>query len=189
MWPWGHLAVGYLLYSLGLRQQGRRPAASAVFLVAFGTLLPDLLDKPLAWTYGVLDSGRSLGHSMIIAVVVIGLLYVVLAPRIGRSNITAFAVGYLSHPVADLPFRDLLAGDLEFTTFLVWPLLPSPDYGTKPSIIGHFLAFEPGPRAAFEFLLFGLAAVLWYLDGAPGLDYLRRRFGRTRGPSSASEKR
>lgn len=178
MWPWGHLAVGYLLYSLGLRYGGRRPESPEVFLLAFGTLVPDLVDKPLAWMLGLLDSGRSLGHSLVVAALVLGVLYLVVAPRIGRAPVTAFGVGYLSHPLADFPFAEAAAGELEFTTYLVWPLLPPPPYETEPSFVAHLLAYELGPFEAFQLGLLAGAAVVWHRDGRPGWDELRPKLGR-----------
>lgn len=174
MWPWGHLAVGYLLYSLGRRWQGRRPDAMAVFLVAVGTLLPDLVDKSLAWHFGVLSSGRSMAHSLLVAAVVLAVLYVVIAPRIGRSPIVALGVGWLSHPLADFPFERALAGEFEYLTYFVWPLLPPPQYETDKSFLAHVAAYELGPFEAFQLVLFALAAYVWYLDGRPGWAVLRR---------------
>lgn len=178
MWPWGHLAVGYLLYSLGLRHRNRLPDASEAYLVAFGTLFPDLVDKPMAWSLGVLESGRSLGHSVLIAVLVLGVLYVVIGPQFGQSRVFAFAVGYLSHPLADLPFEKLAVGDLEFATYLVWPMLPPPPHMIEQSFIAHLAAYELGPFEAFQWVLFGLAIILWYLDGLPGLEPIRARVTR-----------
>lgn len=174
MWPWGHIAVGYLLYSLGLRSQGRRPEAAEVVLVAFGTLLPDLVDKPLTWQFGVLSSGRSMAHSLFVAGMVLAVLYVVLAPRIGASQILAFGVGWLSHPLADFPFERALAGEYEYLTYFVWPLLPPPQYEADQSFLAHVAAYELGPFEVFQFALFGLAAYVWYLDGRPGWAALRR---------------
>lgn len=181
MWPWGHLAVGYLLYSLGLRRAGRRPEYPEVVLLAFGTQFPDLVDKPLAWTFGLLDSGRSLGHSVLVAAVVLVILYAVLRPRVGRSPVIAFAVGYLSHPLADLPFDRILVGEFEFASYLVWPWLPPPPYETEPSFVAHIMAYQLGPFEAFQLLLFVVAAYVWYRDGAPGFEQAKAALGS--GPS------
>ena len=60
MWPWGHLALGYLLHSpLARARFGRPPTDRATLLLVIGTQLPDLVDKPLAWWLGVLPAGRS----------------------------------------------------------------------------------------------------------------------------------
>ena len=62
MWPWEHLAFGYLLWSLWLRARGRSlPGDWEALVLVFATQLPDLVDKPLAWQLGVLPGGRSLG--------------------------------------------------------------------------------------------------------------------------------
>lgn len=188
MWPWGHLAVGYLLYSLGSHRWGRRPESPAVFLLALGTQFPDLVDKPLAWTFGLLDSGRSLGHSYLVAAIVLAILYAVVVPRVGRSPFVAFAVGYLSHPLADLPFRDLLVGEFAFASYLLWPQVPLPPYDTDPSFLAHILAFELGPAGGVELVLVGLAVARWNQDGRPGWRECRglaARFVRT--PDDATD--
>jgi hypothetical protein len=49
MWPWGHLAVGYLLSAgAAYLRDHSSPRGLAVVALAAGTQLPDLLDKPLA---------------------------------------------------------------------------------------------------------------------------------------------
>jgi membrane-bound metal-dependent hydrolase YbcI (DUF457 family) len=184
MWPWGHLAVGYLLYSLGLRRTNRLPDSPEVFLLALGTQLPDLVDKPLSWELGLLVSGRSLGHSLLVAAVILAVLYVGLAPRIGRSRVTAFAVGYLSHPFADLPYVDLLAGEYATSAYLVWPLRSMPPDDLERSIIEYLLSFQPGPFDYVQFALVLLALGLWYLDGRPGWRELQGLLARTSESSS-----
>ena len=53
MWPWGHLGVAYLLYSLYSRGRFRRPPRPEPTLaVVFGSQFADLVDKPLAWGLG-----------------------------------------------------------------------------------------------------------------------------------------
>lgn len=170
MWPWGHVAVGYLLYSFWTRRRGDRPESPAVYLVALGALLPDLVDKPLAWTVGVLESGRSLGHSWLVGTLVLVVLFAVVAPRASGTPVVAFGVGYLSHPLADFPVGKVLAGEVEFANYLVWPLLSVPPPQTDPSLIAYLLTYEPGLTDAVQLLLVGLAAYYWYLDGRPGWD-------------------
>jgi len=70
MWPWGHAAVGYLAYSLGYRASDRRLTGAAVIALGVGTQFPDLIDKPLGWTFGVLPGGRTLAHSLLTVAVV-----------------------------------------------------------------------------------------------------------------------
>ncbi len=177
MWPWGHLAVGYLLYSLGRRWRGGRPGFPEAALVALGTQAPDLVDKPLAWSLGVLPAGRTLGHSLLVAAVVLAVCHAVVAPRYGRLPVVAFGVGYLSHLLADLP-PELLAGEVGRASYLLWPLLAPPPYELEPSFVAHLQAYELGPYEAFQLLLFGVAVGVWYRDGAPGLAGTRARLAR-----------
>ena len=178
MWPWGHLAVGYLLYSAWRRRRGGRPGYPEVAWLAVGTLAPDLVDKPLAWSLGVLPSGRSLGHSLVVASVVLAVLWLVVAPRVGRRPMFAGVVGYLSHPLADLPVGRLLGGEPEYLAYLVWPLLALPPYEVEPSFLAHLRAYALGPYEVAQLGLFAVAAVAWYRDGAPGLEGLRERIAR-----------
>jgi membrane-bound metal-dependent hydrolase YbcI (DUF457 family) len=141
-----------------------------VYLLAFGTLVPDLVDKPLSWTLSVLEAGRSLGHSLVVGGIVMAVLYLFLAPRIGRAPLLAFGIGYVSHPIADLPFQEIVAGNFEFTTYLVWPLLSPPPYDEAGrTIISYLLSYEPGAYDLFQLGLFVLALWVWYVDGCPGL--------------------
>lgn len=174
MWPLGHLVSGYLVYSLG-RRVARRPPPStlAVLILAFGTQFPDLVDKPLAWSFGVLPSGRSLAHSLIVATVVCALV-VRVAARYRRGELgVAFAVGYLAHLPGDA-VGALRNENFERLSFLLWPVLPSPDYGTEPSFATHLAAFEFAltPLITLELAVAGLAFLLWLSDGMPGVDLL-----------------
>ena len=174
MWPWGHAAVGYLLYSLYSRRRYRRgPSNVAAILLGFGTQFPDLVDKPLAWTLAVLPTGRSLGHSLLTALLVVGVARVV-ARRYGRSEYAvAFGIGYLSHLAADALYP-LLNGEFVNLSYLVWPLLPLPVYDTDRSILGHFLSLELEPFVLFEFGLVALALFVWWYDDTPGIRTLLR---------------
>jgi len=50
MWPWEHLAFAYVLVSGYYRLAWRsRPTDAAAIVIAVGAVLPDLIDKPLAW--------------------------------------------------------------------------------------------------------------------------------------------
>jgi len=169
MWPWGHLAVGYLCY-VGWRRHtessttGFAPALATLVLLAIGTQFPDLIDKPLAWTVHVLPAGRTLAHSALVAVpIALGGIRV-LDPESGA----AFAIGYWSHLVADSVWP-LFEGQVGSLAFLLWPVLPLPTYEIAPSFGAHFAAFTVTPQVATEFALFGLAVGHWLSVGRPGL--------------------
>lgn len=167
MWPWGHIAVSYLLYSLGLRERDKVPQSPEVFLLGLGALLPDLVDKPLAWSLGVLDSARSLGHSALVAVLVLAVLYLVLVPRVGRSPVAAFGVGYLSHPFADLPL-EVFGGEFGATGYFLWPLTSMPPAEPGRTLMQYLLNYQPGPYDGVQLGLVSLAFALWFADGRPG---------------------
>jgi hypothetical protein len=181
MWPWGHLAVGYLCYVTMITVRGKSEQTLGTLLaVAFGTQFPDLIDKPLAWSVALLPSGRSLAHSLLTATVIIWVTYLV-GRRFNRPDVAgAFGVGYLSHSLVDLGpgvVSGLLRGDLsqlEWTTYLLWPLLPSPPYPHDTSFHEHFLGFALDPYMIAQFVLFGIAIIVWIRSGTPGLTAVRR---------------
>lgn len=120
MWPWGHLAFAYLAY-LGCRRCGigRSGSLGAVGMVAIGSQAPDLVDKPLAWYLGVLASGRSLSHSLLVLLPLCAVAIAV-ADRIGRRDLAfGFAVGVLSHVFADAVPAASGSSD---PGFLAWPV-------------------------------------------------------------------
>ncbi|SEH13041.1 LexA-binding, inner membrane-associated putative hydrolase [Natronorubrum sediminis] len=183
MWPWGHFGVAYILYSLYARGRfGRPPRPEPALAVLAGSQLADLIDKPLAWWFGILPSGRSLAHSLLFAA---GLLVVVYAVgfALGRlETATAFAIAHLSHILTDVPPRAFL-GYPHGTEFLVWPLLEQPTFRfhdrlfEPPAAVEVLVGPFTNPAIFFlsEWLLFGTALALWYVDGCPGLEYVRAR--------------
>ena len=173
MWPWGHLAVGYLIYSLYAHFRYRRPPrGSEAILVAFGSLLPDIIDKPLTWTFHVLPSSRSLGHSLFTASFIIFLAYT-LERRSGHIyGAGAFAIGYLSHLVAD-GYLEFISGEYRYLTYLVYPILPPPKYGIEPSWLAHIRDFKLTGYTEGEIAIAAFVVLLWLWDGKPGLAELR----------------
>ena len=169
MWPWGHVAVAYLLYTVYTRRRyGRPPRALPLLALLIGSQLPDLIDKPLAWSLGVLPGGRTLGHSLLFASLLIPLVYA-LAIRFDRVEAaTALVIGHLSHIVADLP-PPVLTGDFSDTEFLLWPLTEPATYESVDGVTGGFLRYSMGPYEWFQLGLFAVALAVWYRDGLPGL--------------------
>jgi membrane-bound metal-dependent hydrolase YbcI (DUF457 family) len=191
MWPWGHLAVGYVLYSLGVRARtGEAPDGWNVVALALGTQFPDLVDKPLAWWLGVLPGGRTLAHSLLVAVPLV-LLVGLLARRYDAGpRATAFALGYLSHLAGDALVPALVGSSRELA-FLLWPATPTVVYENPPLLADLSLTREavvdlvavvlaPGGFAAVvavaaspvvlaELAVVAALAALWLVDGLPPL--------------------
>jgi hypothetical protein len=173
MWPWGHLAAGYLVYSAYAHlRTGESPANLPALVAVFATQVPDLIDKPLAWSLAILPSGRSLGHSVVTVVPALVVVWLLAARRDARPLGTALAIGVLSHLFTDALYP-LLGLDVEFLTFLGWPLLPLPAYEVDSSFAAHFALVEVTPAFVFELVLVVVASVVWHYDGRPGLATVR----------------
>ncbi|WP_135852532.1 metal-dependent hydrolase [Halorussus salinus] len=209
MWPWEHLAVGYLGYSLALRLAGRgAPRPWPVVALAVGTQFPDLVDKPLSWTLGVLPSGHSLAHSLFAALPLAALAVTVgVALDRWRDGTTpdrrrdgdaldggrtgaAFAFGYLSHLPGDA-FYPLLVGGPPNYDFLFWPVVAVPSAETGVGFaemvrtlfaryVERLARGEVSPYLAVELGLLASVVALWVADGLPPLRWLwsRIRVGR-----------
>lgn len=177
MWPWGHLAIGYVCYSLTERTLGDRPDGAPTLVAIVGSQTPDLIDKPLSWSLDLLSSGYGPGHSLVVAIP--GLLGVLaVTDRWGYLRYgLAFAVGYLSHVLADLGLAVLL--DKQVTVGrVVWPFGPSHGYPVDRGLVGRFLEyFIPFAEAILTgeatgylvvyLVLFTGVLVLWAADGFP----------------------
>lgn len=168
MWPWGHVAVGYLAWSLVVRRgAARNPTNRDFWVLLVGTQFPDFVDKPLAWVLGVLPAGRSLAHSLLTASLVVVLGYA-LARRYRRAALgVAFGVGYFSHILADA-VAPLSRGQYHAVSYLLWPLLPPPVYGNSPAIVAHLFGTTLSLVGVLQLLLLALAIVQWFHDDLPG---------------------
>ncbi|MFB6296977.1 MAG: metal-dependent hydrolase [Salinirussus sp.] len=175
MFPLGHAALAYLVYVAVAPVAGwRLPARSALPALALGSQLPDLIDKPLAFV-GVLDSGRSLGHSVFAA----GIL-VAVAVWLGRRALShggigtwrrrlatagpgAFAVGYASHLAGDA-WLPLVTGAVSELRFLVWPLLPAREFALDDvSPVTRLLRLYADPASHPDLEVIALAAAVFVL--------------------------
>jgi len=182
MWPWEHLAVGYLAYSLFQRSRLSRPDAAGALAVLFGSQLPDLIDKPLGWGTTLLPSGHSMAHSLLFAVPLV-VVVVLLTRQLGSHQAgVGFGISYLSHLPADALYPLVIGKDPSFG-FLLWPLLPVSE--TPPTSITDRVAtlvdvFTVGVQngsiglfLAAELALLTTTVVLWRADGAPGRSLVR----------------
>jgi hypothetical protein len=179
MWPWEHLAVGYLAYSLLVRLVRGHPPRGRLTIaaLALGTQFPDLVDKPLAWFFHVLPSGTSLAHSVFVAVPLVTLL-VGVTWWLGRPSVgAAFGTGYLLHLPADVLYVLFYGSDLNWRV-LMWPLYTSNSqqfgfFGNIVYYFGNYTSLVTSETAAaivvFELVLVGGALLLWVLDGVPGV--------------------
>ncbi len=170
MWPLGHAAVAYLCYRGWQRLRATEPPGHLVVVaLLFGSQFPDLVDKPLAWYLGVLPTGRTLAHSLLVLVPLSLLVYAV-ARRLGAEYepyAVAFTVGALSHALVDA--MPVLWGGND-ANHLLWPLIPVESYEDgAPTILELFMSSLSDPYFVSEFVLAALALVLWRADGYPGL--------------------
>ena len=181
MMPWEHLLFGYVTYSLLVRvfTQGR-PATAGVAGVVCGSLLPDLVDKPLAWQFGFFGSGYGIGHSLFTATAVCSLVLYVGYRRDSNALSTGLSVGYLVHLPGDLATAVLSSEPIPYGRVL-WPLVSLGDgYDSDfrgeltenledySRWIGDQLATGT-PDGYFAGLLCvaGVALLLWVDDGLP----------------------
>ena len=189
MWPWEHLAVGYLAYSLLWRAwTGDPPDGLSALTVAVATQLPDLIDKPLAWTFGIFPGGYSVGHSIFVATG-LSALALAISGRRGRPALgVAFAVGYLSHLPGDLLYLYVVNGYLN-PAVVLWPAVPAVPGSATSGLIAHFVTFLRAYVRSlargrlvwltlFEVALLVAALVVWLRDGRPGVSDLRRQVAR-----------
>ncbi len=90
MLPTGHIASALIINRLTGIDAGAAPAV-------LGALVPDAIDKTLAWVLNVVPAGRHIGHTPFAAAV----LSAVAAMFFGRRKGLAFGAAYLSHLVGD----------------------------------------------------------------------------------------
>lgn len=178
MMPWDHAAVGYVVFSLFIHGVYRdSPTAKGAIIAVFASALPDLIDKPLAWQFGVFEGGRALGHSIFFAfplsLAILALAYTRGEPKSGW----AFAIGYLLHLPADVFQTYMTDDELSFDAVL-WPFTvgggPGESFsaGIVDILVKYVVYMSEGLASGdpFVLMLLGLAAstvLLWIYDGMP----------------------
>jgi hypothetical protein len=193
MWPWEHAILAYLLYSIYSHlRYGEAPDGRVTIVVVFASVLPDVIDKPLAWEFGVFSTGYALGHSLLFAIP-LSIAVWLLARRRGSVRLgTAFAIGYLSHLVGDV--IPIYAQEGEWTIeHLLWPVVvtSSHDHGHGFSdrfldlFLPYYQELTSGDPSLYMQLVIAMGLftlLLWIYDGMPVLRELvsgtRRAFRR-----------
>lgn len=181
MMPWEHAIIGYIGYSIIVRLFHQDPPTSVeAALVIFASLLPDLIDKPLAWQFNVFSSGHAVGHSLFFAVPVSAVV-LLLAWRRGKSRLgIAFGVGFLFHLWGDVFPQYLRTGTLELHR-LLWPVRhEGSGYDTgflreleenlveyAGWIVEQLASGNPDPYLLVLLGLAGFGLLLWIADGMP----------------------
>jgi len=178
MWPWEHVLFAYVFYSLYVHLRfRRRPDDWPVTVLAFASVLPDLVDKPLAWQFGLLETGWGVAHSVFVAVPVSALVCAV-AWRRGVGVGHPFALGYLLHLIGDVVPYSLKRGQFQFDP-IAWPvrLASENEYesfvgGVSDNLLVYAADIGGGDLTLTIALQIGSVVsgmLLWLVDGLPGL--------------------
>lgn len=144
MEPIDHVLVALLpVVGYYLLRYRRLPSGTIVAVAVFAGLFADLVDKPLAWTFGIVPSGRMVAHSIAISIpLVVGVLLV--AYWVDRpAHGVVFTWGHLSHLAGD--FYPVLSRGSEYYFYpnMFWPLMEAnPD--PNPGFSENLPAFGPG---------------------------------------------
>ncbi|MFT4946596.1 MAG: hypothetical protein ACI8TL_000832 [Natronomonas sp.] len=156
MWVWAHLVVGYIAYLFARPSAIRHGDRHAVLAALLASVLPDLIDKPLAWGVQLLPSGRSAAHSVFALVLVSGAVWV-LARKHGRREAgIAFPIGYGSHLASDAVVP-LYHGAYDELGYLLWPLSSAPEYDEPTSVLGALRELPELSTLFLAELVFALA--------------------------------
>jgi len=180
MFPWEHLAFGYLLYSVTVHVVDRRaPDGKRVIVLALATQIPDLVDKPLSWAFDVFTVGYGAAHSVLVVVPALCVAGVVAArSTLDGRTVAAYGVGHLSHLAGDLVYP-VLRGEPVPVGRLLWPVASFPGPETDVGLVERtlyyvlrylydILTLDPSPLLLVQFGLLAAVGLLWLADGAPG---------------------
>lgn len=123
MEPINHVLLALLpVGAYALVRHRRLPSGPLVLTAVFAGLFADIVDKPLAWTFGLVPSGRMVAHSLVISLPLLVCLLVI-AYRTDRLHYgVAFTWGHLAHIAGD--FYPLLqqGRSYYYGPNLFWPL-------------------------------------------------------------------
>lgn len=155
MYPAGHFLLAAVpLTAYTVARWRRLPSGPMVLLLLVATQLPDVIDKPLAWTFALLPSGRMLAHSLVISLPVLTVVVLLAARRSYGRYAVVFSAGYLSHIAGDFYPIVRLGTDYYFFPNLFWPVVAA-----NPDRTPSFAAHSPDDllSLAVPLIVFGLA--------------------------------
>ena len=155
MYPAGHFLLAAIPLTIYTVARWRRlPSGPMVLLLLVATQLPDVIDKPLAWTLAILPSGRMLAHSLVVSLPVLTILVLLAARRGYGRYAVVFSAAYLSHIAGDFYPVVRLGTDYYFFPNMFWPLLAA-----NPDRTPSFAAHSPDSllSLAVPLVVFGLA--------------------------------
>ncbi|MDF9748117.1 metal-dependent hydrolase [Natrinema salsiterrestre] len=167
---WVHAAVAYLVYRGIFGGPTDRCDDVPIIALFGGALLPDLVDKPLAFVLPSLPS-RSVAHSVFAAALVVLIVFYVTKHRDRWEVGAAYALGYGSHLAADLV--DYLFVPEETLLFLFWPVVT--DYHHVETIGDLLALLSPTPYVLGQTVVTVLGLWLWIADGMPGYPSTHRQ--------------
>lgn len=180
MWPWEHILFAYLVYSPYRRIRSREPPSGpAVFALSIGSLLPDVIDKPLAWQYGIAPSGYGPAHSVFVAIPVSILVFLFVWKR-GYARIgAAFGFGYVLHLIGDVIPISIRVGRVYYE-HLLWPFVNPTPVNTHESFgaalfhhvglyHGDLVALDPSPMLVIQLGVAVAGLLIWGIDRFPGV--------------------
>lgn len=183
MWPWEHVLFAYVCYSLYVHGRHRgAPTDAATIVLAFGAVVPDLVDKPLAWQFDLFDTGYAVAHSVFVVVpVLIGVYLLARRKRAGMLSV-AFIIGFLLHLLGDVLPVSLSRGTLTLSPVL-WPFsnrLPIEVGGSLTEntatllaqYITQLLTLDLTPVVVLQLGSVLVGTAFWLWDGCPGLAVL-----------------
>lgn len=173
MFPPVHPGVAYLLYTAYTRLvDSEPPGGLATLALVMGALFSDLVDLPLYHLVGA-PSTRTVAHSLLVGVGLSGLVLLAISQLSVDNRVgVVFAVGYLSHLLADAVWP-LVLWIPEELRYLGWPITQQPLYeGIKPLVTVSDVTIT---TLWVELALLAVAIVVWWRDGRPGLGELNRQ--------------
>jgi membrane-bound metal-dependent hydrolase YbcI (DUF457 family) len=136
MFPLEHFLVASLpVLMYALICNGHLPSIRLTAVTFIGSQFPDLVDKPLAYQFGLIPSGRVFMHSLPIALPFL-LGIIIYGWKTERNRLSlGFAFAYVSHLVAD-NYRPLFGPHPQIRSDLLWPFVEPVSRPDVPSWAG-----------------------------------------------------